>query len=298
MTDETNKTGQNDNTPPGAGSPAGSQDKRQEQGRAPGAAAQTASEVGGPHSSDPVSAPDLSSAAESAPFDVTAMLRAQVEELEKQQVDLTDRLAKAQEDIHRYQAEIQNLHRRREKEAEEAGKYAITKFARDTVAVADNFERAITSVPAEATHDNPVLKSLLDGVTMTEREFLNVLERHGVKRVSPKDELFDPHKHQAVMEQENPAVPAGTVLQVYQPGYIISDRILRPAMVVVARGGPKPEKASFEQTTDEAASDKAATEPDTDAQSQQPEAAAKSTQGPDAGQPPDEATLKNGTNNN
>ncbi len=91
---------------------------------------------------------------------------------------------------------------------------------------------------------------------MTEREFLNVLERHGVMRVSPKDEMFNPHKHQAVMEQEDRTVPAGTVLQVYQPGYVIAERVLRPAMVVVARGGPKPMKPA--QAGSESAEDAAA----------------------------------------
>ncbi|MBU1211321.1 MAG: nucleotide exchange factor GrpE [Alphaproteobacteria bacterium] len=199
----------------------------------------------------------MEDASDDAPFDAGEVLNAQVEELERQLADLTGRLAKAQEDIHRHQAEIQNLHRRREKETEEASKYAIAKFARDVVEVSDNFERAISSVPAEATHDNPVLKSLLDGVTMTERAFLGVLENHGVKRISPKDEMFDPHRHQAVMEKEDKAVPSGTVLQVYQPGYIIADRVLRPAMVVVARGGPKPVKPA---PATEAAPDPAAGE--------------------------------------
>lgn len=164
-------------------------------------------------------------------------LAAQLDELSAQKADLTDRLVRAH-------AEIQNLHKRLEREREETAKYAITKFARDTVAVADNFERAIISVPQEALEDNPVLKSLLDGVTMTEREFLNVLERHGVKRIDPKGEPFDPHNQQAMMEQEDPSVPAGTVLQVYQPGYMIGDRALRPAMVVVSKGGPKPNAKS------------------------------------------------------
>jgi molecular chaperone GrpE len=159
-------------------------------------------------------------------------LAAQIEQLNAEKADLTDRLVRAH-------AEIQNLHKRLEREREETAKYAIAKFARDTVAVADNFERAIMSVPEEALADNPVLKSLLDGVTMTEREFLNVLERHGVKRIDPKGEPFDPHNQQAMMEQEDPSVPAGTVLQVYQPGYMIADRVLRPAMVVVSKGGPK-----------------------------------------------------------
>src|SRR5690606_28678325 len=141
-------------------------------------------------------------------------LAAQVEELNAQIADLTDRLMRAH-------AEIQNLHKRLEREREETAKYAIAKFARDTVGVADNFERAIASVPQEAVKDNPVLKSLLDGVTMTEREFLNVLERHGVTRIDPKGEIFDPYNQQAMMEQEDPSVPTGTVLQVFQPGYMI-----------------------------------------------------------------------------
>jgi molecular chaperone GrpE len=87
------------------------------------------------------------------------------------------------------------------------------------------------------------LKSLVEGVTMTERELMNVLERYGVKRVAPKGEMFNPHQHQAMMEMENIEVAPGTVLEVYQPGYVIEDRILRPAMVIVAKGGAKPAKA-------------------------------------------------------
>jgi molecular chaperone GrpE len=86
------------------------------------------------------------------------------------------------------------------------------------------------------------LKSLVEGVTMSEREFLNVLERHGVRRIDPAGEVFNPHLHQAVMEQANADLPSGTVLRVLQAGYVIEDRVLRPAMVVVAKGGPKPAK--------------------------------------------------------
>lgn len=233
MADEPNKTGrnQNDNMPP---HPADQNDPHARRGS-----------VGRESFTDPdqlFDDPELEAANEEGPFDPAEVLNAQVEEMERQQADLAGRLAKAQEEIHRYQAEIQNLHRRREKETEDASKYAIAKFAKDVVEVSDNFERAISSVPDDATNDNPVLKSLLDGVTMTERAFLNVLENHGVRRISPKDELFDPHRHQAVMEQENTAVPSGTVLTVLQAGYIIADRVLRPAMVIVARGGPKPVK--------------------------------------------------------
>ncbi|MEQ8824613.1 MAG: nucleotide exchange factor GrpE [Filomicrobium sp.] len=261
MTDDTKKTGQNDNTPL---SDADQPSKKTETPEIPGTAAFDSlqsdfeQEAG---NMDPLDFAD-------SPVDAVEMLQAQLETMEEQQAELAERLAEAQKEIHRNQAEIQNLHRRREKEIEEAGKYAITKFARDTVAVADNFERAISSVPEDALVDNPVLKSLLDGVTMTEREFLNVLERHGVQRISPKDELFDPHKHQAVMEQDDKAVPAGTVLQVYQAGYMIADRVLRPAMVVVAKGGPKPVKEQKEEEKPEedvSAPDEANVQPDVEA---------------------------------
>lgn len=241
MADETNKPGHNDDFSNIGGEPK----PRRSQPRRP-------TSIGSDHDSfegSELSSDMLESLADelglenvSDADDFAEAVRRQFEQMEKQQIDLGDRLAKAQEEIHRHQAEIQNLHRRREKEIEDASKYAIGKFARDTVEVADNFERAIASVPTEAVHDNPVLKSLLDGVTMTERQFLTVMERHGVQRISPKDELFNPHHHQAVMEQEDRSVPAGTVLQVYQSGYLIADRVLRPAMVVVARGGPKPVK--------------------------------------------------------
>lgn len=233
MADEPNKPGMN----PNDNSPLGGDDP--ETARSGESSMRRSTILDPDHLFDDPEQEDLG---DDAPFDAGEVMAARVDEMEKQQADLAERLAKAQQEIHRYQAEVQNLHRRREKEIEEAGKYAIGKFAGDIVAMADNFERAISSVPGEAVHDNPVLKSLIDGVTMTEREFLNVLERHGVVRISPKDELFDPHKHQAVMEQEDTAVPAGTVLQVFQAGYTIADRVLRPAMVVVARGGPKPVK--------------------------------------------------------
>lgn len=191
-------------------------------------------------------------AAAATPEEQIAKLTGQIE-------DLTKRLLTAH-------AEIQNLHRRHERERAETAKYAITKFARDTVAMADNFERAIASVPDEAADENPVLKALLDGVTMTEREFLNVLERHGVKRITPEGEVFDPHFHQAMMEQDDKSVPAGTILNVHQAGYIIEDRVLRPALVIVAKGGPKlvkdPTSAPDEIVTPAKDSGDAAANPD------------------------------------
>ncbi len=149
---------------------------------------------------------------------------------------LRDRLLRAH-------AEMDNIRKRAERDKEETAKYAITRFARDVVTVADNFERAVQSVPPGAAEQDPALKSLVEGVTMTEREFLNVLERYGVKRINPKGETFNPHQHQAMMEVQNVDVPAGTILEVFQPGYVIEDRVLRPAMVVVAKGGQKPAQA-------------------------------------------------------
>ncbi len=170
---------------------------------------------------------------EAAPDDASADLQlGLIASLKAEVADLKDRLLRSH-------AEMDNVRKRTEREKADAHKYAVTKFARDIVTVGDNFQRAIDSVPAGAADEHTVLKSFLDGVTMTERELMNALERHGIRRLDPKGEMFDPHHHQAVMETENSEVAAGTVLQVFQSGYMIEDRILRPAMVVVAKGGTK-----------------------------------------------------------
>jgi len=139
----------------------------------------------------------------------------------------------------RAHAEVDNIRKRSEREKEETAKYAVTRLARDIVNVGDNFQRAIDAVPAGAAELDPALKSFLEGVTMTERELLNVLERHGIRRIQPLNEPFNPHLHQAVMEIQRSDVPAGTIVQVFQAGFLIEDRVLRPAMVAVAKGGPK-----------------------------------------------------------
>lgn len=160
-------------------------------------------------------------------------------ELEKK----TDEIAQKQDLYVRAVAETENVRRRLEKEKEETAKYAITKFAKDILSVGDNFQRAISAVPANAAAGDPALKSFLEGVVLAERDFRAALERHGVRQIDPAGQPFNPHHHQAVMEQDNLNVPAGTVLQVFQSGYLIDDRCLRPAMVVVSRGGPKAAKA-------------------------------------------------------
>ena len=156
--------------------------------------------------------------------------------LSAEAADLKDRLLRAH-------AEMENMRKRTEREKEEIAKYAVTRLARDVVTVGDNFQRAIDAVPAGAAEQDPALKSFLDGVTMTERELLNVLERHGIRRIQPVNEPFNPHLHQAVMEIPRTDVPAGTIVQLFQAGFTIEDRVLRPAMVAVAKGGPKPAPA-------------------------------------------------------
>ncbi len=136
-------------------------------------------------------------------------------------------------------AETENVRRRLEKEKEETARYAISKFTKDILTVGDNFQRAIAAVPQDAVAADPALKSLLDGVVLAERDYRGALERHGVRPIEPTGQAFDPHYHQAVMERDDPSVPSGTVIQVFQTGYLLDDRCLRPAMVVISRGGPK-----------------------------------------------------------
>jgi molecular chaperone GrpE len=179
----------------------------------------------------------------------TEMPAADVATLEGRIAELTDRLLRAH-------ADMDNLRKRTERDKEDMAKYAITKFAREVLSIGDNLQRAIAAVPAGAAEEDPALKALVDGVSMTEREFMNVLDRHGVKRLDPEGEPFNPHQHQAMTEIENREVAPGTVVQVYQPGYVLGDRVLRPAMVVVAKGGAKPEKGDKSNAADAAESRK------------------------------------------
>lgn len=153
-------------------------------------------------------------------------------ELEAAVDDLRDRLLRSH-------AEMENLRRRTEREVQDAKRYAVANFARDLLGVADNLRRALEAASGGASAD-PTLAALVQGVELTERELLKSLDKNGVKKLEPKGKPFDPHHHEAVFEAPDPTVPAGTVVQVMQDGYLIGDRILRPAMVGVARGGPKP----------------------------------------------------------
>jgi len=157
-----------------------------------------------------------------------------IEKLNAENGELKDRVL-------RTLAEMENLRRRTEKEVSDAKAYGVTNIARDMIAFADNLRRAIESVPAEAREAEGFLKTLVEGLELTERDFQSRLARHGVKKMEPQGLKFDPNMHEALFEIPDANAPNGTVLQVVEAGYSIGERCLRPAKVGVARGGPKPE---------------------------------------------------------
>jgi molecular chaperone GrpE len=137
-------------------------------------------------------------------------------------------------------AEMENLRKRTAKEVADARAYGITGFARDILDIADNLQRALDAIPAEAKETaDPGIKAFIEGVELTERSLLNTLEKNGVKKFDPSGEKFDPNFQQAMYEVPDPSVPAGTVVQVVQAGFMIGERVLRPALVAVSKGGAK-----------------------------------------------------------
>jgi molecular chaperone GrpE len=165
--------------------------------------------------------------------------------LTKEAADLKDRLL-------RTLAEMENLRRRTEREVADSRQYAIANFARDLLTVADNMERALNTLSADFRDQaDPVIKSHIEGVELTERELHKVMEKHGVKKFDPQGQKFDPNLHQAMLEVPDPSVPNGTVVQVMAPGYTIADRVLRPAMVGVSKGGPKAGATNGQQAANE-----------------------------------------------
>jgi molecular chaperone GrpE len=177
-----------------------------------------------------------------------------VETLARESADYKDKMLRAL-------AEAENSRKRSERAVADARDYAITAFARDTLQVADNMHRALAAIGPELREsmDGPV-KALIEGLDLTERELLKVLDKHGVKKFDPaKGEKFDPNFHQAMFEVPDPSLPTGTVAQVMQAGYKIGDRVLRPALIGVAKGGPKAPPAE-----DAAAANDNADEPSSD----------------------------------
>jgi molecular chaperone GrpE len=157
---------------------------------------------------------------------------ARVAALETELAEQKDRLLRAL-------AETENVRRRAQREREEASKYAVAGFAKELLSVADNLRRALDSLPEAEARDERT-RGLLAGVEATERELLAVFERNGIRRVDPGGERFDHNLHEAVFEAERPGKPGGLIIEVLQPGYVLHDRLLRPAMVGVAKEIPGP----------------------------------------------------------
>jgi molecular chaperone GrpE len=158
---------------------------------------------------------------------------------------LAKEAAEARDKMLRTLAEMENLRKRTSREVADARTYGITGFARDVLDIADNLQRALDALPAEAREAaDPGLKALIEGVELTERSLLNTLEKNGVKKFDPSGEKFDPNFHQAMYEVPDPSVPAGTVVQVMQSGFMIGERVLRPALVGVSKGGAKASAAA------------------------------------------------------
>jgi molecular chaperone GrpE len=170
--------------------------------------------------------------------DITAdeealVIEEEISALQSENTDMKDRLL-------RLAADMENLRRRTEREVRDARAFAISGFARDMLAVSDNLRRALEHVtPDQRESADDTLKTLLEGVELTERSMHTTMERHGVRKLEPEGQKFDPNFHQAMFEVPNAEVPNNTVVQVVQAGYQIGERVLRPAMVGVAKGGPK-----------------------------------------------------------
>jgi molecular chaperone GrpE len=156
--------------------------------------------------------------------------------------------AELKDKVLRTLAEMENLRRRTEREVADARTYGIASFARDVLGIADNMQRALDAAGQELSDStDPGVKTLLEGVELTERELLKTLEKNGVKRFDPQGEKFDPNLHQAVYEVPDDSVPSGMVMQVIQPGYMIGERMLRPALVAVSKAGSKPATVESDQ---------------------------------------------------
>ena len=164
----------------------------------------------------------------------------QAEAPEDAGVDLQAALDDTKDRLLRAMAETENLRRRAVREREDAGKYAMSGFARDMLSVLDNLRRALDSLPADA-RQNEALSGLVAGVEMTERELLSTFERHGISRLEPQGEKFDHNFHQAMFHVEGSDQPDGTIVEVVQAGYVIAGRLLRPAMVGVAKAANQAE---------------------------------------------------------
>jgi molecular chaperone GrpE len=168
-----------------------------------------------------------------------------VETLARESADYKDRLLRSL-------AEMENLRKRTERQVADMRHYGIASFAADVLAVADNMHRALEAAGPELRQTtDAAVKAFIEGIELTERELLKTLDKHGVKKFDPLGERFDPNRHQAMYEIPDPSVPAGTIAQVMQAGYTIGERVLRPALVAVAKGGPKAEPPANDNAGEE-----------------------------------------------
>ncbi len=168
-----------------------------------------------------------------SPEPTLEVLQRVVEGLQAENAELQDKHLRAA-------AEAQNVRRRAQQDIERERKFGIERFAKDALSVADNLGRALSALPADLDSLDPALRNVIVGVQATQRELQSVLERHGVTRIESLGKPFNAEFHQAVMEVENPSVPAGTVVQELVPGYLLAGRLLRAAMVALSKGGPAP----------------------------------------------------------
>ena len=180
---------------------------------------------------------------DAVPADEAAMQPDAAPAAPKASTSLDRELADYKDRLLRTLADMENMRKRTEREVADSRVYGISAFARDILGVADNMHRAMQALDDELrAKADDTMKALLDGVELTERELINVLEKHGVKKIEPLNQKFDPNRHQAMFEVEDASVPSGTVVQVMQAGYLIGERVLRPALVAVSKGGGKPRR--------------------------------------------------------
>lgn len=170
--------------------------------------------------------------------------RPSIEQLQAEKADLHDKYLRAVADSH-------NIRRRAQQDIERERKYGIERFARDVLSVADNLGRALSALPSDLESQDPALRNVIAGVQATDRELKSVLERHGVTRIDSLGKPFNAEFHQAMMEIEDPSVPAGTVVQELVPGYLIAGRLLRAAMVAVSKGGPARKAETLNEASNE-----------------------------------------------
>ncbi len=172
----------------------------------------------------------------------------ETEEVEEER-DLEAEIAELNDKLLRSLAEIENLRRRGRKEREDTAKYAVAGFARDLLSVADNLGRALTALPEGEEPDENGLAGFIEGVKLTERELAGVFERHGIEKIEPMGEKFDPNLHEAMFEIPSGDAAPGTVVQIVEVGYVLKERLLRAAKVGIARALPDAEKGEHVDTT-------------------------------------------------